>query len=92
MAPGQWSQKKTITVYTDGSCIGNGNDNARAGAGIFYGTGNTCNNGVRVTGPNESNNRGEAYAVYRAIYDSDRHTGLEIFTDSTYVINMLSIC
>ncbi|KAH6870956.1 hypothetical protein BKA70DRAFT_1356972 [Coprinopsis sp. MPI-PUGE-AT-0042] len=55
--------EKTITVYTDGSCIGNGKTNSRAGAGIFYGEGNARNKGVRVPGPAETNNRGEIYAI-----------------------------
>ncbi|KAH6902403.1 ribonuclease H-like domain-containing protein, partial [Coprinopsis sp. MPI-PUGE-AT-0042] len=82
--------EKTITVYTDGSCIGNGKTNSRAGAGIFYGEGNARNKGVRVPGPAETNNRGEIYAIYKAVHENDPHIGLEIFTDSTYTINMLT--
>jgi hypothetical protein len=53
-----------IDTTTDGSCIDNGEDNAKAGAEIFYDEGNPNNMAIRV--PNniqQSNQTGEVVAI-----------------------------
>ncbi|TEB20482.1 ribonuclease H-like protein [Coprinellus micaceus] len=82
--------KGEMQVYTDGSSVGNGTNAARAGAGVFFGVGNRKNGSYRVPGPEQTNNRGEIYAVYRALLSADPHKHLTIYTDSVYVINMLT--
>ena len=81
---------KTLEVYTDGSCIGNGTENARAGSGVFWGQGSHKNLAVRVPGK-QTNNRGEIFAILMALRQSmaqPRRT-LKIFTDSVYAIKSL---
>ncbi|KAI0348933.1 hypothetical protein OH77DRAFT_1491284, partial [Trametes cingulata] len=46
-------------VYTDGSCLENGMDDARAGSGIWFRLGDARNAGVRVPGSVQSNQSGE---------------------------------
>ena len=81
---------KTLEVYTDGSCIGDGTENARAGSGVFWGQGSHKNLAVRVPGK-QTNNRGEIFAILMALRQSmaqPRRT-LKIFTDSVYAIKSL---
>ncbi|KAJ7159832.1 ribonuclease H-like domain-containing protein, partial [Mycena crocata] len=76
----------SVTVYTDGSCFNNGRVNARAGAGIFWGENSPKNQALRVPGPDQSNNRGEVYAVLKAVLQADPERTLNVYTDSEYVI------
>ncbi|KAJ3817546.1 hypothetical protein F5880DRAFT_1492745, partial [Lentinula raphanica] len=41
-------ERDRIEIYTDSSCINNGNDNARAGAGIFCPQDETLNKAIRL--------------------------------------------
>lgn len=73
-------------VYTDGSCIGNGQKNAKAGIGIYI-----PDSGVRIGErlPGEqTNQRAEIYAVIRALEIDPRD--LEIHTDSMYVVKAMT--
>ncbi|KAJ7150051.1 hypothetical protein C8R43DRAFT_887526, partial [Mycena crocata] len=55
--------EEEITVYTDGSAINNGKENAQAGAGIYYGPEDGRNRAIRVpTELGPSNNVGELLA------------------------------
>lgn len=54
-------------VYTDGSCINNGKENAIAGIGIYFGENDVRNVSQRVIGK-QSNNTGELGAIYH-LYD-----------------------
>ncbi|RXW12563.1 hypothetical protein EST38_g13290 [Candolleomyces aberdarensis] len=78
-----------IQVYVDGSCFDNGGREAQAGAGVYFGTGNRKNLAVR-TPDSQTNNRGEVYAILRALLASNRHKSLVINSDSEYAINMLT--
>lgn len=53
-------------VYTDGSCIRNGDDDAEAGSGIWFGSSDTRNAGAKVPGLKQSNQTGKIYAVQLA--------------------------
>ncbi|KAJ7137720.1 ribonuclease H-like domain-containing protein, partial [Mycena epipterygia] len=83
---GVYVNTASSTVYTDGSCFNNGKPNARAGAGIFWGENSPRNQALRVPGPEQSNNRGEIYAVLEAVLQADPRRTLDIYTDSEYVI------
>ncbi|KAJ7689919.1 hypothetical protein B0H17DRAFT_890138, partial [Mycena rosella] len=52
-----------IVIFTDGSATNNGGENARAGAGIFFGEGDPRNKAIRIPQEmNPSNNVGEIVA------------------------------
>lgn len=55
--------RKTLTVYCDGSALGNGKKKARAGWGVFWGDEASglsgLNEGRRLPGPVQTNNRAE---------------------------------
>lgn len=79
-------------VYTDGSCINNGSDDAIAGYGIFFGDDDPRNVSKRVKGK-QSNNTAELTAIiktYKIIKD-DIKKGLNIgiVTDSYYAIRCI---
>ncbi|KAJ3848876.1 ribonuclease H-like domain-containing protein, partial [Lentinula lateritia] len=76
-----------ISVYTDGSCLENGKDYARAGSGICFGLQSNQNISLRVPGPETpTNNRAEAYAVLMLLAKVNPKRAMNIFCDSTYVI------
>ncbi|KAF5331256.1 hypothetical protein D9611_013121 [Ephemerocybe angulata] len=78
-----------VQVYVDGSALRNGNEDARAGSGVFYGRGSGKNEAVRVP-DNQTNNRAELYAVLRALEATNDHRTLVINSDSEYAIDMLT--
>ena len=59
--------EERITVYTDGSCIDNGKENAKAGAGIWFVEGDPQNKAIKIPGSNQSNQVGEIAAVIVAL-------------------------
>ncbi|CAE6424451.1 unnamed protein product [Rhizoctonia solani] len=78
-----------VEVWTDGSCLGNGKDNAVAAYAVYFGPGDSRNEAARAPG-NQTNNVGEIYAVIRALEivdESVKH--LIIYTDSKYTIESL---
>jgi len=54
-------------IYIDGSCINNGQYNARAGVGVFFGPGNRLNLSERLRGQNQTSCRAEIMAAIRAL-------------------------
>ena len=80
-----------IAVYTDGSCLGNGNANAKAGIGIFFGTNHPRNISRKLEGPKrETNNTAETKAILAAVEELrpelERGDDVLIHSDSTYAI------
>lgn len=82
--------EESITVYTDGSCIKNGKENARAGAGIWIAEGDIRNKALKIPGTKQSNQIGEIAAVIAALESTPTFTPLTIVSDSMYVINGLT--
>lgn len=78
-----------ITVYTDGSCINNGKNNASAGIGIFFGDSDPRNVSEKITGK-QTNNTAELKAVIKSIEilknEIENKKNILIYTDSKYVI------
>lgn len=76
----------SIIVYTDGSCLNNGKENAMASYGVWFGDDNPLNRNGRVPG-NQTNQRAELYAILSALRIL-KINGLlhrvQIFTDSAY--------
>lgn len=87
------SPSSPTVVYTDGSCLGNGRGQARAGVGIYFGPEDTRNvsHAVPRTEP-QTNQRAELMAAVEALeIISDTATksfsNVELRTDSKWVIN-----
>jgi len=74
-------------VYTDGSCLGNGKTKGRAGAGVWWGEGDSNNLSERLYGV-QTNNRAELWAAIRALQQSTEWglPEVEVRTDSKYTI------
>jgi ribonuclease HI len=83
----------TINVYTDGSCIHNGQPNALAGYGVYFSENDSRNESKKVIGK-QSNNTGELTGVIRAMEILEENLKnsekIAIYTDSEYVIKCLS--
>ncbi|CDU25804.1 related to Ribonuclease H [Sporisorium scitamineum] len=81
------------TVYCDGSSIGNGKANARAGWGVFFEDPDLhhLNESRRLPGPAQTNNRAELMAIIRAIQlcPNDGRQ-LLIMSDSQYSMNAVT--
>ena len=88
--PNHAENPETVIVYTDGSCIKNGEENAQAGSGVWYGHNDPGNKALRVPGPDQSNQTGELYAVLQVAKNTPTHVPLLIKSDSKYVIEGLT--
>ncbi|KAJ6581584.1 ribonuclease H-like protein [Mycena capillaripes] len=83
--------REKITVYTDGSAINSGRDNARAGAGIYFGEGDPRNRSIRIPeGIGRTNNVGEMVAIKEAVEICPPDVPLEIRSDSRVSIDGLT--
>ncbi|KAF6755873.1 ribonuclease H-like protein [Ephemerocybe angulata] len=83
------SQK--ITVYTDGSGLHPGYEEARAGAGVWFGKDDERNRSIRVPEDlPQTNNSAEALAVLVAVKAVPSRSDLTIHTDSKFVIDSLT--
>ena len=80
-------------VYTDGSCSNNGQENAVAGIGIFFGINDIRNISQKFEGK-QTNNTAELNALIQtyAIIENDIINGkrVAIVSDSTYAIKCVS--
>ena len=72
-----------ISVYTDGSCLGNGrnHDSVVAGAGAWFGRDDPRNVSCQVPGK-QTNNRAEIYAVFKALEQCAAQSRVAVLTDS----------
>ncbi|KAL9643106.1 hypothetical protein ABK040_003906 [Willaertia magna] len=81
-------------VYTDGSCLGNGNKNSIAGIGIYFGDNDPLNHYEALEvgdGLLASNQKAEIKAATRALEIIPKDVEyIEILTDSKYVINAMT--
>ncbi|KAJ7142127.1 hypothetical protein C8R43DRAFT_954469 [Mycena crocata] len=81
----------TLVAYTDGSAVNNGKENARVGAGVYFGEGDPRNTSIGV--PNKvgrSNNTGEMAAINIAVETCPTCIPLEIRSDSRVSIGGLT--
>ena len=79
-----------LTVYTDGSCLLNGSNDAQCGSGVWFADGHPLNGAIRVPGRDQSNQAGEIAAIVVALQSVPRNTDLTIVTDSQYVITTIT--
>ncbi|KAJ6551066.1 ribonuclease H-like domain-containing protein, partial [Mycena vulgaris] len=78
-------------VYVDGSCLNNGTDSARAGAGVYWGPNHPWNEALRVP-DKQTNNRGEVYAILRPLQRAYLDQTLHIWSDSEYAMETVALC
>ncbi|GIY71529.1 ribonuclease H1 [Caerostris darwini] len=79
---------KFVTVFTDGASSCNGQEQAEAGIGVYWGPGNELNTSMRLPG-RQTNNRAEIFAAVHALRQAKQLgiKDLRVFTDSKFVIN-----
>ncbi|OMJ17848.1 Ribonuclease H [Smittium culicis] len=89
---GSYRKPDPVTVYTDGSCLGNGKNGSSAGVGVYFDDNDHRNVSERLDGL-QTNNRAELTAIKRAletVRDTDSGNtarDVEIKSDSQYAIN-----
>jgi exonuclease III len=79
------------SIYTDGSCIHNGDANAEAGAGIFFAPDDPRNRSIRI--PDElvqSNQTGEIIAIKEAAENFPKDIKLLLISDSKMALDGLN--
>ena len=80
----------SIKVFTDGSCSNNGQENAKAGIGIYFSDDDIRNVSERIEGE-QTNNNAELNAIVR-VFDVckniiEKNKNITIYTDSKYSIS-----
>ena len=91
-----------VMIYADGSALGNGQDGAKAGYGIYFGYGDSRNVSARLPGNKQTNQRAELTAILRALQicwkqliNLDRQMlnsdMIVIRSDSTYAIKCITV-
>lgn len=83
-----YNNKFYTTVYTDGSCLGNGKTDAKGGIGIYFGPEDKRNVSEPYVSDKITNQRAEVYAAYICLkYCAEDNENVNIMTDSSYLIN-----
>ncbi|KAM0335573.1 hypothetical protein ACHAQA_000621 [Verticillium albo-atrum] len=80
-----------LAVYTDGSSLANGRAGAAAGVGVFFGVDDARNLSERLEGEPQTNQRAELTAIIRALEIAPEDQDVQIFTDSQYSINCVTV-
>ncbi len=81
-----------MTAYTDSSYLNNRDENATAGAGIWYAPNDMRNLAIRVPVPCQSNQTREITAIYQAVKQNlARSAPLHIVSNSKYAIEGLTV-
>lgn len=80
-----------LIVFTDGACEGNGRHGARAGVGVFFGTGHPLNVSEPVRG-RATNNTAEIQACTYALElaQASGFNKVKVCTDSMFTINCMT--
>ncbi|KAL4255818.1 hypothetical protein AB1N83_014347 [Pleurotus pulmonarius] len=82
---------RTVRLATDGSCEDQGQETAKAGAGVFYAEGDPRNAAIRVPSMmTQTNQVAEMLALHEAIRTNLSEDTLEIESDSRYTINAVT--
>ncbi|KAF6821317.1 RNAse h domain protein [Colletotrichum sojae] len=87
-------ETKSIIIYTDGSCLGNGNsaggEPAAAGVGVYFGDHDKRNISEPLEGGVQTNQRAELTALLRALECIPITKPSHIWTDSSYSMNCVT--
>ena len=80
--------ERNITIYTDGSCLGNGTANARGGWAAILSC-EELNYSKELSGavPGTTNNRMELTAVVEGLKAIKGQHNVTVYSDSAYVVN-----
>ena len=80
----------TVSVWTDGSCLNNGNHNATSGIGIYYSDHDERNYSSALKSDRVTNNKAELVAIlYALVMDFNEHD-VSVHTDSLYSIKCIT--
>lgn len=79
-----------MIVYTDGLCVNNGTDEAKARSGVWYGHDDPRNVVIKVPGNKQSNQIGEPLAILYVIKTALGNRPLQIRSDSRFAIDGLT--
>lgn len=85
--------KKTIIVFTDGSCINNGKPNAMGGYGVHFPNNELTKISEKFTLKPITNQRAELYAIYIALKEICENLEFDdilIYSDSKYSIDTIT--
>lgn len=81
----------SLTIFTDGSCTGNGRKNSLAGIGVWYGKDDPRNISEPLTespdGKRPTNNTAELTALIRAFQSITDDQHYTVYSDSRYSID-----
>lgn len=83
-------EKKTVNVWTDGSCTANGTPTAKCGIGVYYGTGDSRNVSVSLLHGRITNNRAELSAIIYVLCTNNGADDINVHTDSLYSIQCIT--
>jgi len=84
----------SILVFTDGSCINNGQKNAKAGYGVYFPNKELNDISEPFTILKITNQRAELFAIYKAlkeITDKLQFNQITVYTDSLYSIKCVTL-
>lgn len=79
-----------LHIFTDGSALGNGQKDAAAGVGVYFGPNDPRNVSERLEGPEQTNQRAELQAIVLALEAAPPDEPIRIFTDSAYSISCIT--
>ncbi|KAL4766682.1 ribonuclease H-like domain-containing protein, partial [Aspergillus nidulans var. acristatus] len=80
-----------LHIWTDGSCLNNGKNNAMCGIGIFYKKDSQLNVSSALPPGKFTNNRAELCAILYALCTNKADQDIVIHTDSRYSINCITV-
>ncbi|KAF2105415.1 ribonuclease H-like domain-containing protein [Lophiotrema nucula] len=84
-------QPDILRIYTDGSCLNNGQLGAVAGMGVYFGPDDARNLSEALPGKAQTNQRAEVMAIMRALESVPFCQPLLICSDSMYAKNCIEI-
>jgi ribonuclease HI len=82
--------QEKLTIYTDGSCINHGKDNAHCGSGIWINDGHPNNKAIKIPGRKQSNQIAEVAAILIALQQTAPYIPITFIADSRYAIEGLT--
>ena len=82
------SKDITNRVFVDGSCLGNGKDDALAGFGVWFGNNDSRNMSKKINGKS-TNNTAELTAIVEALKIMEHDKKWILYSDSKYCINCI---
>lgn len=82
------SDNEPITVsvtYTNGSAYDNGTENARVGAGVWFGDSDKRNIHMRLPGLYQTNNAAKTQAILKRVLAAVQDETIQTISDSKYI-------